>query len=175
MPVTVQPNGIPSFGTSVTAVAAVAAATDVIEIIGGANVIGTVLRIIISGIATAATSMTVQLIRRTALSTGGAVTAQTPVPRDGSSIAKCTVNLVTTNRVALGASAAPGGNFEAITVPLGTASAPQAPIVIDLAANGMTPPVLRNITDLIAINLNGATIAGNALSITVEHQEQQAP
>jgi hypothetical protein len=171
--VAVQPLGVPSFGTGLTAAVPVATPTDVVEIIGASGMVITVLRIIVSGIATAATSMTIQLIRRTTLSTGGAVTAQTPVPRDGKSVATATINLVTTNRVSLGTATAPGGTAESITVPLGTASAPQPPTVIDLTANGMTPPTLRLSTDLFAINMNGATVTGNSLNITIEHQEQQ--
>jgi hypothetical protein len=168
----VQPLGVPSFGSSVTGTA-VAAATDFAEIIGVSNTTTTVLRIIISGVATAATSMVVNLIRRITVNTGGTVTAVIPVARDGSEAARTIINLVTANRT-LGTSTAPGGTFASLIVPLGTASAPQAPTVIDLMANGMLPSVLDEPTDMIAINLNGATIAGNVLQITIEHQEQQS-
>jgi hypothetical protein len=58
-----------------------------------------------------------------------------------------------------------------IDIPLGTATAPSNPVPIDLTMNGMKPIVLRDVSDVLAINLAGATYAGGVVSITAEIME----
>jgi hypothetical protein len=170
--VALQPLGLPSFSSAITGLVPAGGATDIATVTGASGVVVQVTRIIISGIATAATSATFLLVRRTTANSGGTSSAVTPVSQDGKEAAAASVLSYTANP-ALGTSTAPGGTTKSFIVPLGTASAPQAPVILDLTAGGQIPPTLRGTGDVFAINFNGATVAGNSVNITIEHQENK--
>lgn len=169
--VAVQPIGFRSYSSSIAGLTVANSGTDFATVTGASGSVIRILRVIISGIATAATSATVNVIRRTTANTGGTASAVTPVVQDGSEASAATVQSYTANPT-LGTATAPGGTMKTLTVPLGTASAPQAPVILDFMANGITPPTLRKATDVFALNFNAVTVAGNSLNITIEHDEQ---
>ena len=170
--VALAPLGNRSYSASGTLASALTA-TDIFTITGAAGVVSTPKRLIISGIATAATSAVVALIKRTTANTGGTSSTITGVYRDGATTetAKSTVLSYTANPTTGTATAPTGGTIATLIVPLGTASAPVAATVIDLAANGLQDLTLRSATDVLAVNLGGVTIAGSSISITVEWME----
>lgn len=164
------PWGYPSYRCGISALALAASATDVFTITGNSKVVTAVTRIWLSGSATAAAPMKISIIKRNAANTGGTSTNPSFVSADANDTmpAQSVAAAYTVNPGALGNSL---GTLMNIDIPLGTATAPSNPVPIDLTMNGMKPIVLRNSTDVLAINLNAATYAGGVLSITAEIME----
>lgn len=163
------PWGYPSYRGGISALALAAAATDVFTISGNSKVTTAVTRIWISGSATAAAPMKISLIKRSAANTGGTSTAPSLISADSNDgAAQSALAAYTVNPAGLGTAV---GTLMNIDIPIGTATAPSNPVPIDLVMNGMKPIVLRSSTDVLAINLGGATYAGGVISITVELME----
>jgi len=163
------------WSTGATGLVLAAATTDFFAISGANGRVITILRIIVGGVATAATSASVLLIKRTTLNTGGTATNPSGVTRDtaltGTASAGAVVSAYTANPTTGTATAPTGGTLGAYSVALGTATAPVAQTVIADPISGMLNIVLRNATDQLCLNLNAATIAGATLNITIEWQE----
>jgi hypothetical protein len=170
--VAIAPLGNRSYSAGGT-VATALTATDIFTITGGDGVVTTPMRLRIGGIATAATSAAVSIIKRTTANTAGTATVITGVYRDAATTepAKATVRTYTANPTVGTATAPSGGTIMPIIVPLGTASAPVSDTVIDLSVNGLQPLTLRSSADVLCVNLNGVTIAGSSISLTVEWME----
>jgi len=170
--VAIAPLGNRSYSAGGT-LAAAAAATDVFTITGADGFLCTPVRLIISGIATAATAASVLVVKRTTANSAGTASTITGVVRDSQTTesAKATVRSYTANPTTGTATAPTGGNIAAVVVPLGVAAGGTNPMVIDLVANGMQPIALRSSADVLAVNLNGATIAGGSITVTVEWME----
>jgi len=168
--VAVVPLGGAVYSATVAALALAVTATDFATLSGAAGKIITLNRIAISGVATAATSATLLLIKRTTLDTGGTATNPAGVLIDSgqsAEAARAVMAAYTANPAALGTATAPlGGTLAAFTVGLGTAAAPQPQTILSGDIVGSPNIVLRNSTDQIAINANSVTIAGGLVSVT---------
>jgi hypothetical protein len=163
------PWGYPSYRAGVSALALAASATDIFTISGSPKVTTAVVRLWISGSATAAAPLKVSIIKRSAANTGGTATNPSFVSADSNDKAAQSVAAAyTANPGALGTAV---GTLMTIDIPIGTATAPSNPVPIDLTMNGMKPIVLRDVSDVLAINLAGATYAGGVVSITAEIME----
>jgi hypothetical protein len=169
----VQAEGIKTgYQFSVLGFAPVATPTDVLEIKGSASKTIRVRRISITGGATAAGNMPVQLIRRSTASTGGgsALTALTAFKPD-TAYATATVTVSTFGTANPTAGTAAGGIAAAGRVclsALGTGLG-VSPLVFDFDINAA---VLRGTSEFFYLNMNGAALpAGSAFDITVVLQE----
>lgn len=172
-----------SYAATFVALVGAAAATDLVTITGAAGRVVKIVRITISAIATAAAVSDLSIIRRTTATTAGTSTAIVPVERgslrrDGTATiqadpAYATVLQYTANPVVGTATPPTGGVIFAQKLALNVVGgATDDPLVIDFTTTGMELPTLIGNQDVLAINMNGATNAGNAFTGTIEFTEQ---
>src|SRR5258708_526007 len=145
--------------------------TDFITLAGAAGVVVRVKSIKLNGVATANGNMPVQLIRRSAVDTGGTSTTPTLVKMDtNDAAASAVLTLYTANPTvgtAVGTLASTRINFS--TTATGSVVANQG---WDFTWRGDKPIVLRGATDLLAINFNGAAVpAGGLLDWEIAWEE----
>lgn len=148
-------------------VALAAAATDVAVISGNASNTCYVTRVTVSGVQTTAGLVDMLLIKRSTADTGGTSTGQTAVPHDASDAAAVSVVLAyTANPAALGTAV---GTVRRNYVPVDALLSVVGPtiVVFDFGDNGKEI-TLRGVAQQLAINLNGATVTGGSLDITIE-------
>jgi len=161
-----------TFGAAITNITPAATPTDFLTIAGAAGKIIRVKSLMLAGVATSASNILIDLIRRSAANTGG-----TTVPITGRS-----------HDTADGAASAVLAYYTANPSGLGTAvgTLHSARLNLAPAANGSIDRlqwqftwvndkaiVLRRATDILAINLKGAAWpAGGALDIDLEWTEE---
>lgn len=152
-------------------IAPAALATDIFTIAGSASKVVRVTKVSVNGVQTTAGQAQVILLRRSTANTGGTSTAPAKVAHDTQNTAAvATVLAYTANPTALGTLV---GTVRADRVFLpGAATASDAQGLDHLFGDaGQQSPTLRATTDLLAVNLNGVTIAGGSLNVTVEWTE----
>ena len=144
--------------------------TDFWQIIGSATKTVRVLRISISGFATAAISEDIQLWKRTTASTGGTPTAPLIAKHDSNdAAATAVVNSFGTVPTPLGTTA---GILRAAKLNLGATGAAGV-ITWDFTTRNSKGLVLRGVAEQLALNWNGAAVpAGTLLDIDVEFTEE---
>lgn len=158
-----------SYSASIVGLVPPAAATDIFTIVGSANKVIRVTRLVITGTQTTGGVADVLLIKRSALNTSGTSTAPTPIPLDSNDApATAVLAAYTVNPGGLGASVGMLAS-EKLFVSATTAQ-PQRLDLLFGVRNGKAV-TLRSATQLLAVNLNGATYAGNLFNITVEWTE----
>lgn len=147
-----------------------ATATDFWQIIGSATKTVRVTRLSISGLATAAASIALQLFKRTTASTAGSPSAVTAAQHDSNDATPtAVVNTFGANPSALGTS---GGVVRAQKLNLGAAGA-AGQLVWDFTTRNSRGLVLRGVAQQLALNWNGAAVpAGTVLEIDVEFTEE---
>jgi hypothetical protein len=148
----------------------VATLTDFFQITGSATKTVRVLRISISGFATAAITEDVQLLKRSTASTGGTPTPATIVPHDSNDAAgTAVVNSFAANPSPLGTLT---GMVRAAKLNLGATGAAGV-ITWDFTTRNSKGLVLRGVAQQLALNWNGAAVpAGTLLDIDVEFSEE---
>lgn len=159
---------------AVLGLAPVATPTDVVEIKGSSSKTVRVRRIAITGVATAAGNMPVQLIRRSAADSGGsmALTALTACKSDTiHPAATATVSTIgTANPGALGTQL--GGLAGAGRVCLSAVGSGNgvSPLVFDFDHNAL---VLRGASEFLYLSMNGASLpSGAVFDVTIVTQEE---
>jgi hypothetical protein len=135
-----------------------------------------ILRIEVSGIATAAAAIPFTVVRRTTANTGGTAGTVASVPHDivqGQSTSRSLVQSYTANPT-LGSTSNGGGAISAKrgTVLTSAAGTPASPTVFDFTGAGGKFPTLRGPTDVLALNLGGGTFAGNAIDVQITWTEE---
>jgi PKD repeat protein len=151
-----------SAGFSVTVAAA---ATDVVYVYAETGTLY-LRRIIINGTATAAAAVTLLLIQRSALNTGGTLTPILAVKFNGTGLVPGENGYHTsTNFASLGSDVGTVAR-QFLQVPSAAAGVTPVPLVFDFSE---TPFKLTGENNL-ALNLNGATVAGLVLNVTVEFE-----
>ena len=170
--------GIPSVnseGTKVTysvgviGFTPVATPTDFFEIKGSTSRTLRILRLSISGIATAAASIAIQAIKRSTANSGGTPAAQTIAPHDSNDAAATAVVNTYSANPTLGTSV---GAPRAQTLNLGAAGAAGV-IAWDFTTRNGKGIVLRGVAQSLNLNWNGAAVpAGTVLSMDVEFTEE---
>ncbi len=160
---TTYSNGILAFTPAATP-------TDFWQIVGSATKIVRVTRISISGFATSAISVDVQLVKRTTASTGGTPTAPTIAVNDSNdAAATAVVNSFAANPSPLGTT---GGVVAAAKLNLGATGAAGV-ITWDFTTRNSKALVLRGIAQSLNLNWNGAAVpSGTLLDISVEFTEE---
>ena len=148
----------------------VATPTDFWQILGSATKTIRVLRVSISGFATAAISVDLQLIKRSTASTGGTPTAPTIAPHDSNDAAPTgVVNSFAANPSALGTIV---GIVSAAKLNLGATGAAGS-VVWDFTTRNGQGIVLRGVAQQLALNWAGAAVpAGTLLNCDVEFSEE---
>ncbi len=147
----------------------VATPTDFFMIIGSATKTVRVLRIVISGWATAAISIDIALIRRSTASTGGTPTNPTIAQHDSNDSAATAVVSSFAANPSLGSTA---GTMRTKKLNLGAAGA-AGEIVWDFSNRNDKAVVLRGIAQSLNLNWNGAAVpSGTLLDMYVEFTEE---
>lgn len=145
-----------------------ATATDSIEIIGAASTSIQITKIIIGGIATAASALAASLIRRSTLDSGGTSTNQTIAKHEVTDAnSAITIKLYSANPT-VGTTA---GTLRTFRIPLGTATDPRAALTYTFGADSK-PIILAGAAETLCLNFNGGAIpAGASIDFTVEYTE----
>jgi hypothetical protein len=162
----------PTYSAALIAYAPYASPQDIVGLVGSASKQVRVLRFAVSGRATAANQLDVQLLKRAAADTGGTPTALAAVPHDSSDAA------ATAAATAYGSAPAAGtlvGAIRAQQINLSAAGAGGAAVPAAFnfgTANGKSI-VLNSAAEGLYLNLNGATMpGGTVLNVFVEWSEE---
>lgn len=159
------------YAASISGLVPAAAATDFFTIAGAANKIIRILSLGISGDAGTAITPSLVLIKRSAVNTGGTFSPLTGTPFDSSNsvAAAASLNSYTANPTGLGA----GKQLFSRKLNLGLAGAAAGPQVFNFVNPGVSPGiVLRSASELLALNLAGATIATGSIDLDLVWTEQ---
>lgn len=162
--------GKATFSAGQTGLNVANAATDILAITGATGRKVKVLRVEVSGIATAAGTQPYSIIKRSTANTGGTSSPLTAVPHEAPASANATVVTYTANPTlgtTVGVIQAKRG-----TLLTATAASPASPTVFDLTTAGTKFVTLNGPTEVLALNFNGATAAGNALDVFVTWTEE---
>lgn len=146
-----------------------ASATDIFAITGSASKTVRINRVQISGNATSAVNIPVTLVKRSTANTGGTTGAPSVVPHDSTNAA-ATATVV--NYTANPTTGTPVGNLRSQLcnfVP-GTGSATS--MIQEFGTRNDQAVVLRGTSQVLAINLGGATVTGGGVSIDIEWTEE---
>lgn len=160
-----------AYSASITGLVPAAAATDIFTLIGSATKTIRVTRIQISGVATAAAAVDVQIIKRSTAGSGGTSTSPTMVPNDSldgaaTALAKAfTANPTVGTIVGLIRS-------QKITLTTGAGAIPLVQTLIEFGTNFARAITLRGAAEQIAINWNAQTVTGNSVNIDIEWTEE---
>lgn len=146
-------------------VAAAAAATDIATITGSASVTVFVTKVIISGIQTTAGLNDILLVKRSTADTGGTSTGGTALPHDSNDAAASATVLAYTANPTTGTLVA---NLRRNYQPIGGVTSVVNPVVVYDFGDKGRPLTLRGIAQVLAVNLNGATLTGGTFDITFE-------
>jgi len=163
--------GKATFSAGQTGLTVANAATDILTIYNGTH--GKkikVLRVEVSGIATAAGTQPYSILFRSSANTGGTSTVIPGVPHESGTTATATVRTYTANPAGLGTLV---GTIQAKrgTLLTATAASPASPTVFDFTTLGTKYPTL-NYGETLALNFNAATAAGNALDVFINWTEE---
>ena len=167
----------PTYSTSIFNLVSAATATDIFTLTGSATKTIKIKRIRISGTRGTHTWTDILLIKRSTANTGGTSTTPAIVSHDSLDAAATAVaRAYTANPSALGTLV---GNVRAgnLSMPLiapsnAQSNGPGHVLEWVFGDNGSKPLILRGTTQVAAINLNGATVAGSAFNISIEWTEE---
>lgn len=149
-------------------VAPAVSATDIFQLIGSASTTVEITKIIISGVQTTGGMIDLYIIKRSTANTSGTSSGSTMVPMISTDAAATAVGAIYTANPTTGT---PVGNIYIESLPLSAANGITNNIVsIDFGERGK-PVILSGVAQAIAINLNGVTVTGGSLKITVEFTE----
>lgn len=146
-------------------VAAAAAATDIATITGSGTTTVFVTRVTVSGVQTTAGLNDVLLVKRSTADTGGTSSAGTAVPHDSSDAAASATVLAYTANPTLGTTV---GAIRRNYIPVAGTTSVVNPIVDYEFGERGRPVILRGTGQVLAVNLNGATLAGGTFDVNFE-------
>lgn len=163
------PNPKATFAACILDLPVAAAATDVFSITGSSLRTQRIRRVIISGYQTTAGLISIALVKRSTANSGGTSTNPSKVAQDSSSISStATINAYTANPT----TGALVGIVRARKMFLGSLVVPGDTIICDFSSVNDEAVVLRGTSQVLAVNLAGATISGGTLSIALEYTEE---
>jgi hypothetical protein len=169
--VSLVPGTLASYSASIKGLTAATTPTDIFTIIGSASKTVTISRITISGQQSGPGVALFRVIRRSAANTGGTSSTVTAVPNDTNNAAATAVVKAYTANPTQGAAVGDVVSWE-VSIP-GTGQTAFTPFSQTFGAvPGQQGIVLRGVAQTLAINLNGVTMGGSALNITIEWTEQ---
>lgn len=159
-----------TYSASIIGMTPAASATDLFTIAGAAGKVVRVTRINCTGTSTALGSSLLQIVKRSAVDTGGTKTNPVAVPHDSSDVAASAVVAAYTANPTLGAII--GAALRIGFIGTGTATALGTPFTQDFGAINDKQAILRSAAEQLAVNANAASLAtGAAISCTVEWTE----
>jgi hypothetical protein len=168
-----------TYGIAFTGLVAAAAATDIMQICGSATTTVKVTRMRVSGRATAAAGMDVQIIKRSAANTGGTINASAPwsgsfvtgFAYDASDAAGTALTATWTANPTVGTAV---GTIDSAQVALSVAATTVGGAVtnFDFGNRPAKAVTLRGAAQCLSMNLNAATYAGNLLDVSTEWTEE---
>jgi hypothetical protein len=160
-----------TYSASITALAPAASATDIFEIAGSATKTIKVTRLQISGTAAAAGAYDFVLLKRSTANSGGTSSAPAVVPHDANDAAGTAVVKAYTANPTLGTLV---GNIRAAkgTVTTAAGAIPNVPTQFNFGEREGKEITLRGTAQVLALNLNAATMTGGSLNIDIEWTEE---
>lgn len=156
-----------TFGLFLPNIAPAATPTDLLTIQGSATTNVRLRQIVVTGTATAASNIILNIVRRSSANTGGTFAAKTLVNRDvGDNPQTCVVNLYTANPAGLGTTVGILDGARLNIAPAANGSIDR--MMFQWSWLNDKAPLLKGVSDFIAINLGGAAWpAGGALDIAL--------
>lgn len=168
-----------TYGIAFTGLVAAAGATDIEQICGSASSLVKVTRMRISGRATAAAGMDVQVIKRSAANTGGTINASAPwsgsfvtgFNYDTADAAPTALTATWTANPTLGTQV---GVIDSAQVALSVAATTVGGAItnFDFGNRPGKAVTLRGAAQCLSLNLNAQTFAGNLLDVSIEWTEE---
>jgi hypothetical protein len=149
-------------------VAPAATATDIFQLIGSASKTVEITKILVSGTQTTGGMVDLYAIKRSTANTGGTSSATTNVPMNSGDAAATAVGAIYTANPTTGT---PVGNIFIESLPLAAVTGTTNNI-LEIAFGERAKPVqLVGVAQALALNLNGVTVAGGSIKVTVEWTE----
>jgi hypothetical protein len=150
-------------------------ATDLFTITGSATRTVRIRRVVVDGIKTATSHEIVQIIKRSTANSGGTSTTPAGVPHDSTNTAATAVARAYTANPTLGTAVgtmlAKRVVFKAATP--GNAQSVGAGVIFDERFGDANQAIfLRGTSEVLAVNLNGVTLTGGSVTVTVEWSEE---
>lgn len=159
-----------TYASSITNLATAANATDVVTLSGSASKTIKIVEIGISGSATAAITLSVQLIKRSATNTTGTSTTPTVVPLDSANAAGTAVfRAYTANPGALGTVV---GTIKAYKLLIDSTTIASNFVIYQHGSMPGQPIVLRGTGEFLGINFNATTVTGSSMCIYIIWTEE---
>jgi len=175
-PVEVQDTRYASYTASVRGVTTATTATDIFTITGSATKLIKIVRIYVAANATASSYQSIELIKRSTVNTGGTSTTLSNINYDSTDIAGTAVVRSYTANPTLGTTVGRIGLKRLYISALTNANNGQygGNNSIEFSYDGMSAKhiALRSDSEVLAINLNGTTIAGSSFDIFIEWTEE---
>jgi len=161
---------IATYSASVTGLVAANNPTDIFTITGDTMRTVRVTYLEVTATQTTAAQRDIQILRRSTANTGGTSVTRTAVKHDtsGPPAAAATVRSYTANPT-LGTLV---GTIRARKVFIATTSTNSDEFVLDFGTRPSKAIVLRDSSEVLAINLNGVSSAGNSFDISIEWTEE---
>lgn len=157
-----------TYSAVASSIASAALATDLVTIFGSATKTVNIINIWVTGVQTTAGQAQFLLIKRSTVNTLGTSTVQTRIQYDSNDAAATATVLAYTANPTVGTAI---GNVRGDRIFLpGAASASDAQGLLWSFVNGK-PMILRGVAQGLCINLNGATITGGSINVTIEWTE----
>lgn len=169
---TQQPELLQAYSASVVGLVVAASATDIFTITGSSSKTIRVRKIEISGTRGTATQTDIIVLKRSTSNTGGTSTTLKNVPLDSANQSSTAVVRSYTANPTLGTLI---GNIKASKIPMGVAAPGNAQSSIGqerIYEFGRQSVVLRGTSEVVSINLNGQTVAGSSINISIEWTEE---
>ena len=159
-----------TYAVSIASLATAALATDIVTITGSASKTIAITRIDIDGVQTTASQIILFFIRRSTADTGGTFTSPALIPLSTLSTAATATVLAYTANPTVGTVV---GTMSAnrLFVPGAATTSDAQGLSVAYGALSQQPLSLRGIRQVLAINLNGVTIAGGSVNINIEWTE----
>jgi hypothetical protein len=162
---------VKTYKFSALALAGLGAAGDMLQLTGSATKTIRVAKIVVGGVATAASYYNPLILRRSTVQTGGTPTVQTPAPRDPQNSTATAVVTTFTGSPTPGTLA---GTLDSCRLLLQVAGTPATPDIcaFTYGINDDQMTIVRGTSDFIVINFTAAAPAGGLIDIDVEWVEE---
>ena len=144
-------------------------ATDVFTITGSATKTIRITRITTSGTQTTGGSINVIILKRSTANTAGTFTAQIAVPHSSTSAAATATVLAYTANPTLGTLV---GNVRSRKVFMNATTGASDEYISEFGTRNSQAIVLRGINEVVAVNVNATTLAGESLDVSIEWTEE---
>lgn len=158
-----------SYSVAITNLVPVATPTDIFTITGSATKTIRVTRIALNATQTTAANRDVLLLRRSTANTAGTSTAPTRVSHDSTNAAATATVLAYTANPTLGTLV---GAIRTRKVFISTTATNPDEVVLDFGIRPAQAIVLRGVGEVLSINLNSISSAGNLFNISIEWSEE---